>query len=325
MERVSLGVELPRGPMPEALWGLVTARLGAGGARVVFTCERHAAHGARPFLAGERQADKDTVYIALPCIGTAPADLLGRTLDAGAHSVRLIGCPPDDCANREGNLWESHRLLRERMPRLRRPYIDAPITAAWLPPDAFADGLEQAVPPADDGAPDYPATRRLGRDFSWRAFAPAVALLGVVLLIQILLTDLPLRADAGRPATMQLVAADIGATFGRLTAGQVSDDSYLLQLWIDGEERLRRSFTAAEIAGATAEERLPFFHELTLTPGSYDVFLQLTGEQSGIRHILHDGPLSVGEGDVIYPSLRIDAPVPCRSPELPGRAPPCAQ
>lgn len=316
---------LPRESTPEALWGLVAARLGTGGARVVFTCERHAAHGARPFLSGERQAEEATVYIALPCIGTAPADLIGRTLDAGARSVRLIGCPPDDCANREGNLWESHRLLRERMPRLRRPYIDAPITAAWVPPDAFAVGLQQAIPPADDGAPDYPTTRRLGRDFSWRSFAPAVALLGLVLLVQVLLTDLPLRVNAGRPATVQLVTADIGATFGRLTAGQVSDDAYLLQLWIDGEEKFRRSFEAAEIAGAAVEDRLPFFHEVTLTPGTYDVFLQLTGEQTGIRHILHDSPLSLGEGEIAYPSLRIDAPVPCRPSDLPARAQPCAQ
>jgi coenzyme F420-reducing hydrogenase delta subunit len=31
-------------------------------------------------------------------------DLLSRTLEEGVANVHVIGCPVDDCANREGNI-----------------------------------------------------------------------------------------------------------------------------------------------------------------------------------------------------------------------------
>jgi len=132
---------------PEILWDTVAARLALaqakasdGQVKVIFTCERHAAHGARPFLAenGRAAASQPVEVITLPCVGTAPPDLLVRTLNAGATAVQVVGCPPDDCANREGNIWTEQRLIRERVPRLKRAYANAPITAAWLPPNSMA-------------------------------------------------------------------------------------------------------------------------------------------------------------------------------------------
>jgi len=289
--------------------GLDATRL--AGARVVFTCERHAAHGAHPYLAGERASAEPLVLITLPCIGAAPPDLLSRALEAGAAGVSVVGCPPEDCANREGNTWAEQRLTRQRLPRLRKPYIAAPVTAAYLPPDAFGQGLSVPVPAAENGAPDYAATRGMGRTFSLRHFGPALALLAVALLLQILLTDLPLRPYPDRPAVVQLVSGDLGAAFGNLVAGQAADSAYRLEVLIDGQEALRRSFTAEELVGLDREDAAQFFHELPVAPGEYALTVRLIGETTGATFILFDGRVTAGAGEATQPPLWLDGPLPC--------------
>jgi ferredoxin len=325
--------------MPETLLSLVAARAAGaapmtavapaaaidldparvGGRRVVFTCERHAAHGARPYLDGRRTPpDGPVVIVTLPCVGAAPPDLLARALEAGATGVRVVGCPPEDCANREGNTWAEQRLTRQRLPRLRRPYLAAPVVADWLPPDAFGRAFERIAPVAEVAA-DPVAARRMPRAFAWRPFGAALALLAVALLAQILLTDLPLRAYPDRPAVVQLVSGDLGAAFANLTAGETIDGVYRLELQVDGVERLGRSFTAEALLGRAADEETAFFHELTLPPGEHDVSVRLVGETSGATFTLFNGQIAAVAGHVVQPPLSLDAPMPCP----PGR--PCAQ
>ncbi|MBT8203657.1 MAG: 4Fe-4S binding protein [Acidimicrobiia bacterium] len=86
--------------------------------RVVLVCERH---------------DSVPGAVPVPCIGMLHPDVIGRATEAGA-AVHVIGCPPGDCANREGPLTLAARLNRTRLPRLRRRYRDAPITADWIGP-----------------------------------------------------------------------------------------------------------------------------------------------------------------------------------------------
>jgi hypothetical protein len=88
-------------------------------------------------MAGDIQVE----VIPLTCAAMAHPVLLARTLKAGAAEVQVVGCPPDDCANREGNLWLEARLARQRAPKLRRVLANAPIFAAWLPPNRFAEPL----------------------------------------------------------------------------------------------------------------------------------------------------------------------------------------
>jgi ferredoxin len=325
--------------MPETLLGLVAERAARvapalaiaspaaidldlahlRGARVVFTCERHAAHGARPYLDGRRTPpDGPAVIVTLPCVGAAPPDLLARALAAGAAGVRVVGCPPEDCANREGNTWAEQRLTRQRLPRLRRPYIDAPVVADWLPPDAFGRAFEGAAPAAKISV-DPVAARRMPRAFAWRPFGAALALVAVALLAQILLTDVPLRAYPDRPAVVQLVSGDLGAAFANLTAGETLDGVYRLELQVDGVERFGRSFTAEALLGQATDEETAFFHELTLPPGEHDLSLRLVGETSGATFTLFDGRVAAVAGQIVQPPLSLDAPAPCP----PGR--PCAQ
>lgn len=334
--------------MPENLWALVAAggalplpapRPGGSdgeamavdsarvrGARVIFTCERHAAHGARPYLTGVKADDPKDVVIVLPCVGAAPPDLISRTLDAGAAAVRVVGCPPDDCANREGNLWTALRLSRQRVPRLRKPYADAPVTAAWLPPDAFSAALALPIPPGENGEADYAATRHILADFSWRNFLPALALLALALLAQILLTDLPLRPYADRPAVVQLVTDDLGATFGGLAADQLTDPTYALRLTVDGEEAMTEVSPAAELVGAAGDRRRhAYFHELPLSPGTHDLRLQLIGEETGTTYTLFAGAISAVAGEVVRPSLAVERDIPCSFAPRPERQRPCAR
>jgi hypothetical protein len=243
---------------------------------------------------------------------------LARALAAGAAGVRVVGCPPEDCANREGNTWAEQRLTRQRLPRLRRPYIDAPVAADWLPPDAFGRALERAAPAAEVAA-DPAAARRMPRDFAWRPFGAALVLVAVALLAQILLTDLPWRAYPNPPAMVQLVSDDLGAAFANLTADETIDGVYRLEFRVDGEERFGRSFTAGELLGQAADEETAFFHELTLPPGEHDLSVRLVGETSGATFTLFDGRLAAVAGEIVQPPLSLDAVVPC----LPGR--PCAQ
>ncbi|MBX7254441.1 MAG: hydrogenase iron-sulfur subunit, partial [Candidatus Promineofilum sp.] len=242
-----------------------------------------------------------------------------RALEAGAAGVSVVGCPPEDCANREGNTWAEQRLTRQRLPRLRKPYIDAPVTAAYLPPDAFAQGLSAPVPATESGAPDYAATRGMGRTFSLRHFGPALALLAVALLLQILLTDLPLRPYPDQPAVVQLVSGDLGAAFGNLVAGQAADSAYRLEVLVDGQEALRRSFTAEELVGLDREDKAQFFHELPVAPGEHALTVRLIGETTGATFVLFDGRVTAGAGAATQPPLGFDGPLPCPSDHV------CAQ
>ena len=216
--RVTMG-ESP----PAILWASVSSQLALARLRgpldqvqVVFTCERHMAHGARPYIDHKATGNRGMAIevVTLPCVGTAPPDLLARTLDQGVANVHIIGCPADDCANREGNLWLEQRIVRERVPRLKRPYADAPITASWLPPDDFKLGVE-AIPILNggDSAPDYRAVRDILRPLTWRNYVVAFLLLAMVMITQVLLTDLPYAPYPGKERSQSDNYSRFGCTY----------------------------------------------------------------------------------------------------------------
>ncbi|MBI3360770.1 MAG: cytochrome b N-terminal domain-containing protein [Chloroflexi bacterium] len=123
-----------------------TARSAAGvPVKVVFTCERHGAHGAAKWrVTGGEWRDArhaSLVTFTLPCVGVLHPNVVGQTLDAGAAEVLVVGCPGDDCAQREGNLWIDARLNRTRLPRLKKQYVGAAIRTALVPPNEFARAL----------------------------------------------------------------------------------------------------------------------------------------------------------------------------------------
>ena len=176
-----------------------------------------------------------------PCLVWVPLPRIcwHGTLDSGMAEVQVVGCPPDDCTNREGNLWAEQRLIRERVPRLKRPYANAPISAYWLPPDDFAQAAAAAPLPAHNGEAepvDYLEQRRMFKELSWRNYIVAFILLAAVMVLQVLLTDLPLTLYPDPPAMTQAIVSDLAASIGRTSyiSGTLGPE-LALTLEVDGE------------------------------------------------------------------------------------------
>lgn len=306
---------------PELLWETVSMQLTMaqatvpeGQVKVVFTCERHAAHGARPYLPnGDRQRD-DVTVIALPCVGAAPPDLMTRALDAGAASVQVIGCPPGDCANREGNLWEERRLVRRRVPRLKRAYANAPVMAAWLAPDDFAQGLD-IVPPlttpegADAPEPNYLASRRMFPRLSWRNFVGAFVLLALVMVTQVLVTDLPFRPAAAQQAQVQVLVTEPDLPFARTGAFARPAEAFELQLKVDGRSLATQTYAPDVLF---APEQTPFYSKQPIAPGDHQVQVVLVNEAADTAVFLYNKQVSLAPGQVLRINYRQDMQMPCR-------------
>ncbi|MDJ0954517.1 MAG: hydrogenase iron-sulfur subunit [Acidimicrobiia bacterium] len=176
----------------EAIWDAVRRLAETGDEpRIVLTCERHALQGAADSIGenGVELADGPGHVIPVTCVGMVHPGLAAAALDAGAGGVQIVGCPPADCANREGNTWLQARLDRERVPRLKEEYVGPAVTSDWVPPDSFATAVAQpgAQPVAD------PEQRP-----AWRRQAPALVLVTIVTLVSIAMTNIkftPATAD----------------------------------------------------------------------------------------------------------------------------------
>lgn len=323
--------------MPESLWQLVEATSvaagpapssptaavgtdpdplipsGISGATVVYTCDRHARHGARPYLGGNglsRRPD-EPVVVVLPCVGALPPDLTVRTLKAGAAEVRVIGCPPGDCANREGNLWTEQRLTRERLPRLRKPLVNAPIAAFWLAPDDFEQGLEAAIRLDEAGRPDYAGTRSVPSSLAWRNLVPAVLILAVVLLVQILLNDIPFTPYPNPPAVVEVVIEDGSAAFGWRPPETSLYEAYDLQIIVDGEVLASQQIAATDLLSAEPEGSAPLYLKQDLPPGEHHMIVQYQGVGSDAVYRLFDERVTLEPGQVLRPWAVSDYPAEC--------------
>lgn len=238
--------------------------------KVVFTCERHALQGARPILHNDGSGTENGTHVEvvpLTCIGMAHPDLAAQALQAGATEVQFIGCPPEDCANREGNLWLAQRLERKRLPKLKKQLIDAPITTDWLPPNNFVQALRNKT--------HKPLATTYGFAVSqtnWKAFIPALVFLAVILAIQIWISDLPYtQASAGQSRieiamTHRSGAPLLGLPVSPLPASNSGQPTRLL-LEVDGKVVMDETYDSGQ--GIST-----IFEQITLSPGTYD--LQLT-------------------------------------------------
>ncbi len=179
-----------------AIWQSIEARLARHPGKPVtlcFTCERHAAQGARPYLEQQPSNHHALEIIPLPCVASVPPSLIARAMSSGAGEVRVVGCPPDDCSNREGNLWTDARLSRARLPRLKKAHENTPIYTFWLPPDAFAQALPVLSPaPAQTGTKIE--ANRPGASYlpvlTWHNFAFAFGVLAILMAAQVWITQI---------------------------------------------------------------------------------------------------------------------------------------
>jgi ferredoxin len=305
-------VAVTLGQIPSmAIWDTVAGRLALAKLKspidevqVVFTCERHGVHGGRSYIDNkfENPNGKLIEVITLPCVGSAPPDLLGRTLDEGVANVHIIDCPADDCANCEGNIWLEQRITRERVPRLKRPYANAPITGSWLPPNEFDLGLASIPAPLtsdiENQTPiDYMAQRQMFNDLTWNNYMVAFFLLGLVMIAQVFLTSLPYSPFQEEYASGQVVIADIGAPLGRNSyISSILGPSLALQLEIDGEVVMEDLIQTSSILD---NEDYPYFKEFRIIPGRQKVRLSLIDHTTATSFVYFDAPVVVSEGDLI--------------------------
>ena len=259
----------------QALWNIVEGRLSLaksrapqGQVKVIFTCARHAQQGARPYLNPATRRDSDVV-IPLPCVASAPPNLVARTLDSGAAKVLVVGCPPDDCAQREGNLWTEERLTRKRLPRLKRAYANAPIATAWLAPDAF---------PKAPRAPQNPMFPKLG----WRNFIPAFVLMGILFALQVRLTTWPFQPYPTDQAHVQVVLDNPSKSYAVRT-GQLTVKAGLepvrLVFEADGQLLVEQPYVVKDLLAGRAR---PVFKDLPLTSGEHHLRLGFESGQTSL-------------------------------------------
>lgn len=270
---------------------LAQAQQAAGGkpVQVVFTCERHAAHGARPYLDHTLvQPDRAVTVVALPCVGALHPNVLTQTLDAGAAEVRVVGCPPSDCAQRDGNQWLHERLTRQRLPRFKRAYQHAQVVTRWLPPNDFGQALNDganyipltpAARPAEAGeavagaypwaeyTPDaaVPAGVTRLQPIRWRNYAVAFGFLALALVAQVWVGRLWFEPQPLYDVLTRIAVPDLPA---RLSPALAAAGEVRLTLTVDGVEQWGRAYAPAELATLG-----PVFEELTLPPGPHHLRL----------------------------------------------------
>ncbi|MBI5566252.1 MAG: cytochrome b N-terminal domain-containing protein, partial [Chloroflexi bacterium] len=267
------------GPLSRpALWTIVDRRVAAarervptGKVMVAFTCERHADHGARPYLnpSGLSAPDKALEVITLPCVASAPPDLVSHALDLGASEARIIGCPPGDCARREGNAWTEGRLTRTRLPRLRRNYANAPIGLYWLPPDDFAQGLRAPLTPG-----------RMASPVRWRNLIPALMLVALLYAASVALNWAPYVPYADGQARVQIVLPSPADLFEARSDERTIDGTQAaapvrLILKADDRTLFEQTYTLADL---TSDRTASLFEDIKLAPGKYHIRFQFESD-----------------------------------------------
>jgi ferredoxin/cytochrome c2 len=147
--------------------------------KVVFTCERHAMHGATAHF-----NDPSVHIVPLTCIAMANPNLAAQALEAGASDVQFIGCPPEDCANREGNVWMDERIHGERLPKLKPNFIPQ-VHTAWAAPTDFGSAINSKLKSEANAFKLQLNPRHI------RFIIPLLGVMAVITAFQIWLSDQP--------------------------------------------------------------------------------------------------------------------------------------
>ncbi len=168
--------DIPLNPLWKTTLSAVTEKKNV---KVVFTCERHILHGA-----GKHFDDPNIYIVPLTCIAMANPNLAAQVLEAGASDVQFIGCPPEDCANREGNIWLNERVTGERLPKLKQNFIPF-VHTAWAAPNDFGKAITSKIKSEPNTFTFTPNRSHL------RFVIPLLAVMAVVTAFQIWLSDWP--------------------------------------------------------------------------------------------------------------------------------------
>jgi ferredoxin len=269
--------------------------------KVIFACERHMLNGAGALA----RRDATVRVVPLTCLGMAHPHLAEQALQAGAAEVHFLGCPAEDCAVREGNVWLHQRLARERLPKLDRAFATAPITTHWLPPN---DSARAAQPGARNAPTAYGATLN---SFALRAGLGLAAVLAVALAAQLWLSQWPYRPYPADEAVFAITLRHRsgnpirGVTDG-LPAELGLDQSVRLVLEVDGAMRLDQTYTPQ---GSGPERASVAFEQLTLPAGDHHLRLTMYDRPGqSVPQVLFDRRLTFAAGQTITLPYRDASP-----------------
>lgn len=289
----------------EALWDEVRRLAVTGDSpRIVITCERHALQGARSNL-GENGVELNGGSLAhvipVACVGMVHPGLVSLALDEGAGDVQIIGCPPADCANREGNTWLQQRLDRERVPRLKRDYVESPITSDWLPPDDFLAAVADpgSQPIADPE--ERPAFRRQ---------LPVLLIVTLVTLLSIAATNIRYTPST---AGDTIVAIAIDHRSGAPIVGYPDvvpalGDSVPPRLTVAVDDQLVFDKTY-EIVTADGAETSLGYEQIPVEPGTRSLRVVLFDRADPAEAIvIFDDTIGLAVGDIFNLAIN-DAPI----------------
>lgn len=285
--------------------------------RVVFTCQRHASQGARAYLSGARDHEQEeisaddplVILVPVSCIGKVHPDQVVEARQAGAAQVQFVGCPPEDCAQREGNLWMHERLRRVRLPKLRLSLADMPIFADWLAPNDFTSALRKPGRMEVTTAYSFRLTKK-----NWTSLLPALGLLALALCLTLLVGVLPYQAYPDDQALVEVVMAHRGGyplegqdqAGTKLTTETMQrilelDPAVRLILEIDGQATLDRSYLAG---GSGHERKSRAYEQVWLKEGDHHLRLlmyDLPGQSE--PKALFDGQVALEPGQVMTLNL----------------------
>lgn len=288
------------GRLPETLWRDVLARAqvtGSGPVKLVFTCERHARQGAAPYIAAadasNAQDETRTRVISFRCAAMASPSLVSEALEAGAGAVHIVGCPPEDCLNREGNLREQERIERRRLPRLRASVPEGAVTTDWLSPVDFGLALRAAGQRPVASAQGYRITRSDGPRLLGLLGLAASAVAIVIALGRLRYQPFPdvqaalaltVEHTAGSPS--QVVG---GSSESPLVGGGAPAERFIAE--VDGAPVL-------EVAYSGTPPRIRLLRQLPTSPGLHRVRFLAAADDAGAPVILYDASVELAPGQV---------------------------
>ncbi|MCP4308991.1 MAG: hydrogenase iron-sulfur subunit [bacterium] len=289
----------------EALWDEVSRLAASGDApRLIITCERHALHGAEGKI-GESAVDLSDNGVAhvvpVTCVGMVHPGLVGAALDAGAGDVQVVGCPPADCANREGNTWLQARLDRTRLPRLKRQYVDAPIHTDWVAPDLFDDAVANpgAQPAADPE--ERPSLRKM---------LPVLGIVTSVTLLSIAATNIRFTPGTANDTVIAIVMdhrsgapiMGFSATEPELADGAPPR----LVVAVDGETVFDETYGVVSADGADTSLA---YEQIGVSPGTHWVKVSLFDRiDPSAEFIVFDDTIGLAVGEIFNVAIN-DAPL----------------
>jgi hypothetical protein len=143
---------------------------------------------------------------------------------------------------------------------------------------------------------------------SWQNLVPAFAMLALVMIVQIFLTDLTFDPYPERPAVVQIVLPDVTAPLTGELPETLAGSDVSLELTVDGATRFSRSYAPGALLDT---DEIPFFAEEEMEPGPHDLRLTYVSVAGDARLTLFDETVSLAPGQVFRISDVAELDQPC--------------